>query len=1132
MQEIINGRFVLRKEIGSGGMGVVIKALDRLIGKTVALKRVNLNPQTQSTDSFIARSKQGKLRVILAKEFQILAGLRHPNIISVLDYGFDSNKQPFYTMTYLAKSQTILEAGENLSLEKKIDLIEQLLQGLAYLHRHGILHRDIKPENVLVTDNTVRLLDFGLSQRVEEDGTAGGSPHYIAPEMINFGEITTSSDLYAVGVLLYQFLTGRHPYGDVDYNYYDRLLETEPDWTQIDSRWQPLLKSLLAKSATGRPQSADDVLQTIAQLMRRPIPQETVAIRESYLQAATFIGRKAELAQLTDSLKKAQSEQSSAWLIGGESGVGKSRLLDELQTTALVDGWQVLRGQSLESGGLPYQLWRSIVPQLTLNTDLTPLELGILKEIVPQINKLTDDDVPDLLFSNGSIDQERLTLTLVEAIRNQTQPTLLLLEDIHWSRESIAPVKQLLSRIDQLANTMIVATYRSDEVPNLPAELPNAHLMVLERLSNIEIQQLSQSILGEGASRPDIVSLLIQETEGNTFFIIEVMRALAEEAGQLGQIDQMNLPTGVLTSGMQNLLKRRIEKLPLEDQQMLQRAAVAGRQLDVSVLQWLMPAQELAAWLQRGLDAAVLSVRDNQWHFSHDKLRETIISGFTRADTEQFNAEVAKAIEKQYPGDRSYDIPLLEHWHQADNLDKEIYYLENVAQYLLHAIANKKLAEELLLRGLNKLSSSDPRRVKLLNWLSYTYFERFDAKNLKQAFDLAKQAKQLAQQIGDTQELSTSLYRLGEISFHGAWSDKQAEEFAQRSLEYAQSTNNQARMSDNLSLLGEIAHNRGQIDDAIFYHQQALSISKSLGSPFRQGFAHDHLGQAYTVQGRYQEAYSSLKLSVEAYKVGGYEQRIGWALLNLASPPMLLGQYEDASEYLNQSLAIFKKYKIELGTAYGLNNLGRVATLMGEYEKSNAYLIESNEIFQAAGLARGEGYNLMQQGLIACLQKDFNQAENYIKKALFEFQELDDQRMIAQCMTRLGFIYCYIKPDQAESLLLESLALAKSIELYPCILRALFGFACLHANKEEFEKAGRLMGLAKYHPKSNREIQLWLRILEPRLTASISQSELAALQKDGESLDLDQVVEELLQRKGSDGSSFNLKSIIQRFFKS
>ena len=542
LDSTINGRYLLQNKINKGGMGVVYRAFDRLIGNIVALKRIRLDNALLVTDSISEYDTLAQLRLVLANEFQIMAGLRHPNINSVLDYGFDADKQPFFTMTLLENTETILEAGENLQFDQKIDLIEQLLQGLAYLHRRGILHRDIKPENVLVCDGVVKLLDFGLSHRIEEKGSMGGSPHYMAPEIVGGNEPTLASDLYAVGVLLYQLISGQHPFGPMDVGYFNRLLEQEPDMEPIEGPFQPILRTLLAKNWQDRPTSVVDLLHSLADAAGHRRPPETSAIRESFLQAATFVGRKQEMARLKNGMRDAIKEKGQIFLLGGESGVGKSRLLDELRTHALVSGWQVLIGQANAEPGSPLQIWQDIVPRLTLNTQLSDLEAGILLDLSPTLSTLLGDEIPAIPKLTGKAQEQRWTHTLINLLKQKDRPTLLFLEDLQWARESMAPLIQMRKVIDQLRGVMVVGTYRNDEWPDMPQHIPGAELLTLERLDNREVAQLSEAMLGPATNHHDLVSLLVNETEGNTFFIVEVMRELAEKAGKLTEIGDMSPP--------------------------------------------------------------------------------------------------------------------------------------------------------------------------------------------------------------------------------------------------------------------------------------------------------------------------------------------------------------------------------------------------------------------------------------------------------------------------------------------------------------------------------------------------------------------------------------------------------------
>lgn len=211
-------RYRMLDKIGSGGMGVVYRVVDRLNQLIVALKDVHVKPDDLTFERSTISGSDGTT-LALANEFQLLASLRHPYIISVIDFGFDSIGQPFFTMELLDKPQPITEAAKGQPLETKIRLAVQLLQALEYLHRRQVLHRDLKPDNVLVTaDGTVKVLDFGLAIDVEilrdshDPEAISGTLAFIAPELLRGQPASISSDLYAFGLILYEILADSFPY--------------------------------------------------------------------------------------------------------------------------------------------------------------------------------------------------------------------------------------------------------------------------------------------------------------------------------------------------------------------------------------------------------------------------------------------------------------------------------------------------------------------------------------------------------------------------------------------------------------------------------------------------------------------------------------------------------------------------------------------------------------------------------------------------------------------------------------------------------------------------------------------------------------------------------------------------------
>ncbi|MEO1442712.1 MAG: serine/threonine-protein kinase, partial [Chloroflexota bacterium] len=231
----ISTRYEIHEEIGRGGMGVVYRVTDRLSGEVVALKQVTTG-ETGTTGI----NEAADLRLALANEFRTLASLRHPNIIPVVDYGFDEHRQPYFTMYYVDNANTITEAAADMTTQQIGDLLLQTLNALVYLHRRNVIHRDLKPGNILVQGGQVKVMDFGLSLLKSESSkdifaSTVGTLAYMSPELLQGEDYTVSSDLYAVGIVAYELCTGQHPYMGTQIGaLVTSILTKQPDLSLVD----------------------------------------------------------------------------------------------------------------------------------------------------------------------------------------------------------------------------------------------------------------------------------------------------------------------------------------------------------------------------------------------------------------------------------------------------------------------------------------------------------------------------------------------------------------------------------------------------------------------------------------------------------------------------------------------------------------------------------------------------------------------------------------------------------------------------------------------------------------------------------------------------------------------------------
>ena len=211
---VLGGRYELMDKLGSGGMSNVYRAKDRILERTVAVKV--LAEHLSDDDRFVARFRREALAV---------AKLIHPNIVQVYDTGVDHGRH-FIVMECVEgrSGAQILKSEGVLDPEVAVEIGVQACAGLEYAHRHGIIHRDVKPGNLMVVGGpvgggsmTCKLTDFGIARaaeqtRITQVGSVVGTAAYLAPEQVRGDEATPATDVYALGVVLYQFLTGRLPY--------------------------------------------------------------------------------------------------------------------------------------------------------------------------------------------------------------------------------------------------------------------------------------------------------------------------------------------------------------------------------------------------------------------------------------------------------------------------------------------------------------------------------------------------------------------------------------------------------------------------------------------------------------------------------------------------------------------------------------------------------------------------------------------------------------------------------------------------------------------------------------------------------------------------------------------------------
>ncbi|MCI0712729.1 MAG: DUF2791 family P-loop domain-containing protein [Chloroflexi bacterium] len=986
-------RYQLLERIGSGGMGIVYRAIDRLTGEEVALKSLRFDRSNSSTLSDSPRQ-----RVLLANEFKWLASLRHPNIVSVIDYGFDLIAQPFFTMELLVGYENIVDACQNMPLYSQLAILGQVLHALAYLHRRNVIHRDIKSSNVLVRQQQVKLLDFGLvAPRGQEAGDrlVAGTLAYMPPEAILGDAPSISSDLYSFGVLAFYVLTGRLPFPNQDSpTLINDILSTQVNMSDcvLPDDLRSILARLLLKEPEYRYLSAHDVVIALNQVGAN-IPVETAHIRESYLKAADFIGRRAEMNQLKLALTTIENRKGAAWLIAGESGIGKSRLIQELRTYALTRGFMILEAGASIHQREPYYIWHNVLRRLRLEVTMEQREQVLVDSILGGATNPLENILA------------RLTNLLVKHLLSQ-DVVLLILEDIHWADEAgLELLRQLIARVEHLS-LMIVASYSTDEAPQLGKQLGLTHQLQLGRFGAGDVQELTESIVGYSDKR--LVDLLMQETEGNLYFLVEVLRTLAEKAGTLAQIAQSEWQSRIITGGIRGIIESRLKRISPKHMEILQVAALTGRTVDTRLLSRMTADSE--AFLLACESTAIMQVTHNEWNFSHNKLREILEDSILPRHKRELHRRILLELESLY-GDEAA-ARLVYHSYEAQDTERELRYTILVADAALKVFSlNDAIGyyQRAIVLGL--------KQNLVASTLAQLYQQLGRAFELATQVELAEKSYEEELEVGEERQFS-ELRLNAQVNFACLYStpnrlfnNQKARQYINEGLNLAAKLGNrseQARLywASMLSNIYTDANTLRAVEDGL----RSLSLAQELGDKRLIAFTLHDLSRAYLFEANFERGRTLMEKACELWQAFDHLPMLsdGYGILSILHT--FLGNYEKALSLSKKSYDLANEVNSIWGRSVALSFVGTI------YMEQGNFLAAAEVMQQCLNYSKAVGNHLplvltrSELALAYLQQSDTSLALDTARLALqiannhqhYHMLELSPKAVLAYCYLMMG----------------------------------------------------------------------------------------------------------------------------------
>ncbi|MEE9234922.1 MAG: AAA family ATPase, partial [Candidatus Acidoferrales bacterium] len=645
----------------------------------------------------------------------------HQHIVTVFDLGQEQD-QPYMVTELMGGGDVegLIEkaADHRLPLGRAIKIAQETCRGLEFAHGRDIVHRDLKPGNVWLTeDGIAKIGDFGLAvaldrSRLTSEGLIVGTVSYMPPEQAMGGEVTPRSDLYSLGAMLYEMVTGRPPFlGDDAVSIIGQHINTPPvapNWhnSECPRALDALILRLLAKDPLERPESAADVLSALDAIdLTTSVEQPTTDVGESHaldsLAGGVFVGRQREMGELKACLEDALSGRGRLVTLVGEPGIGKSRTAQELATYAGLRGAQVLWGRCYEGEGAPpYWPWVQAIRSYVRDKEPEELraEMGAGAEDIAEIVSDVRERLPGLR-TPPQLEPEQARFRLFDSITaflksvSRRQPLVLVLDDLHWADHPSLLLLEFVARELAGNRLLLIGTYRDVELSRQHplaetlGELTRDGLfqrVLLRGLSLEDVGRFIEMTSGKGAPR-GLIEVVYSQTEGNPLFVTEVVRLLVQEGGLSAEAArETDSWTIRIPEGVREVIGRRLNRLSQHCNEALTVASILGREFTLAQLRPLVEGvteDRLFEILDEALASRVIEELPQsigRYQFTHALIQETLTAELSLTRRVRLHARIAQALENLYGDDaESHAAELAYHFSRAEAVtgpDKLVRY--------------------------------------------------------------------------------------------------------------------------------------------------------------------------------------------------------------------------------------------------------------------------------------------------------------------------------------------------------------------------------------------------------------------------------------------------------------------------
>lgn len=964
-------------------------------------------------------------------EFATLSSLQHPSIIRVYDYGLLADAFPYFTMEFFP-GKRISEHFDGKNWDGLYDVILQIAAGLHHIHHLGIVHLDLKPSNILVNDDgVVKIMDFGVAVETHQvlDRQIRGTVQYMAPEVLRQDRVDSRADLYALGMTLYETVTGALPgYGRPMIEVIRMHLDEEirPPSTinpSVPDVLEQIIMKLLDKDPRHRYASAAELVQAVADAAGKTAPAGELLVGRGELFAAPLIGRKNEVAHVMSIIDEARLNRGNGVVIAGPEGMGKSRIVRDATLRAQLDGARVFCGRCPVNRKTVYAPLFDILRQLII-------AVNPAADVAEELRRMlrTEGDVEDAAPESGQ--KYRLFNRVVQSMQDifgylsagsatAASPLILVVEDLQWADPSTAELFSFLIGEAHHNALVVIGTLTVDVDPaasegagphigGLPyweqrAKEGGFPIINIEALSEGLVREHIQSLLGEQNVSDELVRWMLWESAGSPLNIRRLVDYLIaheylrwEPAGWVAEMDRIRALR--IPGGAAAILMEKVEALTEAPRAMIEAAAVFGENAPVDLLTTIpgSPAdaayRDLRELVQKGLLDE--SEDGKQVAFPQIHLRDAIYNAMPDRRRSELHLRVGRALEPQLADGSSQMIgQVAYHYGRANEGEKGIRYSIEAGELATASLAHREATEfyRTALELMDLAGVDEARKAAVREKLADSYYHGADYRGAMHAYQfLLKSFQSRSRDDGPSADLARIMKKIGKVLSKRGEQDS-ALSYYQNALEHYRGLGETVEMAECYNRISWVYKEKDDFDAAGHSAETALELLDGREPSIVLGYIRNALGAIEYSRGNWQRAKEILEQAVVVAGQVGSQQLAKVVSTNLGNTLWKLGDWTHALEHYRRNLEISEAEGDlwNLVTAY--NNVGIIEFGRGNFHVAGALFEKSIRIDQKIGALEYEA--LAQENLGEALEMvgRWNEAMEHYQRCL-TLEGFDDAR--------------------------------------------------------------------------------------------------------------------------------------------